>query len=436
MKYILALLVIVIALPSVAQASVRINEIAWMGISGANGANGEWIEFYNSSNTVDVTGWNLFKKQNDTETKIASLSGVIESGGFFVVERSTATLPDPLPQIDDGKLLSALVNHPKGEWLILRDSVGVVVDELNFQSGWTAGDNVSKNTMQFTGSSWITAKPTPKYANAKEGVITPKSVTGGAATAQKKPTQTVSEPEIALSIQKNVYQNIRTVYTASALIPQQYKNGMFVWNMGDGTSIDYRKIVSVSHIYEQPGTYVIALGYVHKGETVTVASETVHVVPLHFLLELTDSHITISHAENFSVDISGWRIAINGKTYTFPSFSTLAQKGVISIALSRFGLQNTEPTAASLSTPEGFVVTSLQTKKEDVVRYASGISSTSTAKEKTSEILTHTEKGDIFVRSEMVEAQQNRTNYILIGAVIVVGIALFILLERFTVQKE
>ena len=77
------------ALPFFAEASVIINEIAWMGTS--NSAQDEWIELYSASG-ANLEGWIL--KTADDAMNI-SLSGTIPAGGYFLIERTDdSTVPN------------------------------------------------------------------------------------------------------------------------------------------------------------------------------------------------------------------------------------------------------------------------------------------------------------------------------------------------------
>ena len=84
MYYRLFLVLLLFLLPLSTQASVIINEIAWMG--GIESANHEWIELYNSgTEAVDVDGWTL----DDGVNLSISLAGSIPSSSYVVLERSS-----------------------------------------------------------------------------------------------------------------------------------------------------------------------------------------------------------------------------------------------------------------------------------------------------------------------------------------------------------
>jgi cysteine-rich repeat protein len=142
--------------------SVVINEIAWMGtvVSSAK----EWMELKNLKNEeIDLTGWTL--KAGDGQPAI-SLSGKILANGYFLLER---TNDDALPGvISDFIYTGALGNN--GEVLELRDSQNNLIDNFDASTGWPAGDNTTKATMERkVDGTWQTSQNpggTPKAENS------------------------------------------------------------------------------------------------------------------------------------------------------------------------------------------------------------------------------------------------------------------------------
>lgn len=119
---------------------VVINEISWMGTTSSY--NNEWVELYNNTSlTVNIDGWVL--KATDDTPKI-NLAGTITANGFFLLERTDDNaLPDiPADQTYTGVLENA------GENLELYDNFGNLIDSLNCDADWFAGDNSTKQTME------------------------------------------------------------------------------------------------------------------------------------------------------------------------------------------------------------------------------------------------------------------------------------------------
>ena len=151
-------------IPFTVNASIAINEIAWMGMLPKDGestqaaSNNEWLELFNSgSGDADLNGWKLVAEDGSPDI---DLSGTIATQDFFILERSS---DDVLPSVVADLVYpykNALSNS--GEKLFLKDSTGAIIEEINALSGWPAGDNNTKDTMQKSGGLWVTASATPR----------------------------------------------------------------------------------------------------------------------------------------------------------------------------------------------------------------------------------------------------------------------------------
>ncbi len=120
--------------------SVVINEIAWMGTEAS--ASDEWMELYNNSaEEVDLTGWTL--ASSDGNIKI-TLAGKVSANGYFLLERTddNAVSDIAADQIYTGSLSNS------GTKLELDDASGNVIDFVDCASGWFAGDNETKASME------------------------------------------------------------------------------------------------------------------------------------------------------------------------------------------------------------------------------------------------------------------------------------------------
>lgn len=147
------------ALPS----TVFISEVAWMGTTTS--VNDEWLELQNpTSIAVTLDGWALAATDG---TPSITLSGTIAAGGFFLLERTDDTTV-PSIATDQPPYTGALDNN--GELLTLRDANGVLFDSVDASSGWPAGDNTTKQTMERQADgTWMTSTSpggTPRAANS------------------------------------------------------------------------------------------------------------------------------------------------------------------------------------------------------------------------------------------------------------------------------
>jgi len=167
----------VLLLPLRATAVV-INEIAWMG--SEDSFYDEWIELYNEKEfSLDLNGWQIIGKNKGPKVL---LKGVISPHSFFILERTDDTT---LPRVLANQIYKGSLNN-QGEHLQLINKQGNVVDEVNCQKAWFAGDNKTKQTMErkdpdLPGSnsdSWqLSLDPggTPKQKNS-EGMLLNKKI--------------------------------------------------------------------------------------------------------------------------------------------------------------------------------------------------------------------------------------------------------------------
>ncbi|MFA5013302.1 MAG: lamin tail domain-containing protein [Candidatus Paceibacterota bacterium] len=116
-----------------ADLSVVINEVCWMG--DTNRTSNEWIELYNDTpSAISLAGWIL--KIDDTEIK---LNGVIPAKGYYLISR------------DKTKSANLFFNKAlknTGNKIILYYNNKTIIDEAAWASGWPAGDNKTKQTME------------------------------------------------------------------------------------------------------------------------------------------------------------------------------------------------------------------------------------------------------------------------------------------------
>ncbi len=148
------------SLKSVRAQNVIINEVAWMGT--LNSYNDEWIELYNQENyPIDLGGWIL-----ETEDKGINiiLNGVIKAKSYFLLERSDDNSVSSLQA--DLIYTGSLSND--GEILYLKSASSTIIDKIDASSGWPAGDNNKKLTMEYSGLDWqnsLVVGGSPKATN-------------------------------------------------------------------------------------------------------------------------------------------------------------------------------------------------------------------------------------------------------------------------------
>lgn len=358
---------VLILVPVLVHADVFINEIAWMGTTSS--ANAEWIELYNSSpSSVILDGWSLIATDGSPSI---SLSGSLPGSGYFLLER---TSDESVPSITAGVIYTGSMSNT-GERFQLKDNLGNIEDEVDGTSGWQAGDNVTKQTMQRDGSSWITGTPTPGVQNAKKTETTEDENVSKETTAP--PTVKPKEDDTSedkFFVQPNPVFSARMIApdvgTAGVAVPitvmvkqdgkRDLVTGKFEWSMGDGAWYRYDHNQPVNHIYYYPGTYTITLNYYSnllKEEPDSVHKKTITIVPalIEFENKTDDGGIVLKNSSTKDIALDEWIVEYNGKKFTFPPYTSIAKSQSMSISSITLGF--TIADGALLKNPSGITIT-------------------------------------------------------------------------------
>ncbi len=340
---------------SLAHAAVRITEIAWMGT--AESQFGEWFELYNDGDeAINLADWKLHEDAGDQ--LVFTLTKSIPASGYLLVERTTASSPDPVPGIsDESGTFGGSGFSNSGEDLVLKDDQGSTIQTLSFSSGWPAGDADTKQTMQWNGTKWVTAPATPKAALQGGGEDTPPAEipkSGGSSTAWVPPK---TEPRIVFSIPQTIYTTVSSEYSTKTFLEYgEAYNGLFLWNMGDGTTYKLNSPSPIKHIYKYPGKYTISFAYYrgpydHRPFLVNSIEKNV-VAPKITFSVIKDKGFQFTNSDTVPVDISGWVIVLpDQKNVELPLLTIIGSKEAIIMPFDSFDLNNSYATA-TLQTPE------------------------------------------------------------------------------------
>ena len=318
--------------PQLAIAAVTISEIAWMG--SGNSANHEWIELHNDGAAQNVDGWVL----SDSMNLSIGLAGVIPANSYVVLERtSDVSAPGLAFLIYTG----ALVNS--GATMRLENENGSLVDMVSGGDDWEniGGDNVTKETAQYSGGGWITAvaspgNPAPDVSsieqenepdeNISENVIV-KSSSGPSGSNEL----TLPDVTLALDVDapKTGYVNQAIEFTSEATgVGDTILDSLsYSWNFGDGFS---GLGSETEHIFEYPGTYVVTVLAEYKRQR-QIARHEITVLPVKMSITKNQSgDIQLNNDSPYEVDISGY-VVKGHHDFTFPDLSFLLPNQTITI---------------------------------------------------------------------------------------------------------
>jgi len=320
---------VLFCVPIVSHAEVIVNEVAWMGT--ADSANNEWIELYNNgTDSVDLDGWTLAAADG---TPHISLSGSIPAGGYYLLERNDGAVPD----ITADQIYSGALGNT-GESLVMTDGSGSTSDEVDMSSGWLAGNNDTKETMQWNGTEWITAETTPSAANnlvdsgslsddnsdnsddSNDASSTSSSSSSGL-SSHSSPEPLSGKTYTTFSLEKG-RDRLAVVgepidFSTMALLSNgdEVTNAEYEWSMGDG---DTERGREVTHSYSYPGDYVVVVNATH-GNTEAVARMSVKVVVPQVKIAHADAlAIAVENDSEYEINVNGWSLS-DGKTeFEFP----------------------------------------------------------------------------------------------------------------------
>ncbi len=331
---------ITLFLPSFVSASVVINEITWMGT--AVSSTDEWIELYNNGfEAVDLTGW-VLKAQDDAP--MINLSGSIPGNSFFLLERTDDTTVPTI--IADLIYTGALSND--GEVLILNNASGNEIDKVDASAGWPAGDNTTKETMQWNGSVWITAAATPRAINSGASESPQQQQTqppsqpssGGSDSSPYIPPEKLPKIKADAGPDKTVVVGASTEFRGQAfgLKDELLDNARFLWTFGDGAAKEGKNI---THIYRYPGNYIVVLDITSGDYSAADRALIKATANQFFISEVkigTEGWIEFENKSKQEIDISGCQIRTNGKVFTFPQSSRILSSAYLVVPSEVSGL--------------------------------------------------------------------------------------------------
>jgi hypothetical protein len=331
------LLFIILFTPSVSFASVQISEIAWMG--SYDSPNHEWIELHNTGSSVSVDGWILHDANNLT----IELAGTINASSRVVLERtSDASAPGSAFLIYTGALSNS------GATLVLRDSSGDVVDQVNGGDSWEiiGGNNETKHTPQRQSGQWVTAVATPSSA--------PPSIVDGTdddSDSESEPDQTTTDvstvgtggntetlqlvlPDITLQLvisaltRVHVGQSFSLTVEPSGVGKTIADSLTYEWNLGNG---EKRSGKDIDYRFVYPGQYVIVVSGEYKRQK-QFARQTIVVLPVELALAQSDDgqSYVLHNNSTHEIDVGGYRLVGNDE-HVFPKHTIILPQSQVSL---------------------------------------------------------------------------------------------------------
>lgn len=382
-----------------------VNEIAWSGTKASSGD--EWLEIRNNTNNaIDLAGWGIYEQGGDI--LVVALEGVVPPVSFYLIERTDDNTVSDIAASQAPKPFSGSGLSNAGEYLVLKDASGAVIDSVNAAGGWFAGtaspdyfsmeridfsvsgdepsnwrtnDGITRNGVDAEGNP-VNGTPLSENSESQNGADTTQNI---ADTAQNTAENIGSgdnsngENNNANQInqvnhppQANAGDDIFTFlgetiqFDASKSLDSDGDKLTFEWNLGNGEIIKEEKF---GYVYQFPGKYIITLtvfdGASESSDEVRAEIVSGGIKISEFLPDPKEKDeegewIEIFNSGDYLVDLGEWQlddVADGGsKSWIFPENTFISPKNylVISREISGIALNN-DKDMVRLIYPNGIV---------------------------------------------------------------------------------
>ncbi|HRH55581.1 MAG TPA: lamin tail domain-containing protein [Candidatus Paceibacterota bacterium] len=340
--------------PGVVYGQVVISEIAWMGTDVPTNAHYcEWVELHNQgAENVSLSGWRLSTADGGMNV---ALSGSIDAGTYFVIERYTASAcPDPVPGISDQSVSFGSGLSNAGEVLVLTGD-GQEHDRIVAGGGWedaVGGDSEQKLTAQRNGTEWVTAAPTPGAINATESVADPVATSSSSSSATKK---VAGNPIPSLLIEAGGDRIVSTkahtfyhpiVYDSTG---RHVKHPYVTWAFGDG---ERRIGTEAEHAYREPGEYLVVVRAEERYSRGTTSFVVIADPADVRIALLSEKGVSLENRDTRILDLSRYQLTSGKESFRIPADTQILPGRTVIFPPEVTGLSTTT-TAMQLRYPSG-----------------------------------------------------------------------------------
>lgn len=331
----------------------------------------EWVEvFNNTESAVDLSGLTISIKGGNYIVVTPVQGGTTLEPNAYAIIGSTVS--------SQTKFLQDYSNYTG---ILLKSSIGLVntgITSIDIKLSGATSDSLSSytpakegHTLALINNSFTLSDPTPGTenqpsvsSNSSTSTISPPATTDNQTTvAQRSPPS----PDIVFYMpnEKIVIAGAETDFSTRVLTRSGKKiDGLICnWSFGDGgqsegTSTKYR--------YAYPGRYIAQVEG-NNGYVTGVGRMTVRVVPPDIFITKIDTgkyglYVDILNPNNYDLDLSQWKLSINGSIFPFPKNTLIAGNGVTHFSGASMGFAN-------MTLSPDMVVKILFPNQEEVTRF-------------------------------------------------------------------
>lgn len=357
---------------------LSINEIMSNPVGDDGGR--EWIEIHNnSSSTIDISSVTISIK-GGTFVGVIPLSGgtYIDPDGYAIIGSTVSGATKFFQDYSNysGPLFRSSVSLVNTGVTSLEISLnGVSVDKISSYTAAKEGLTLSK-----IDGVLVSANPTPGAKNTPlVEDITPDTSSVSTSTVTTSTTQSsISQaqapaPDIVLYMQseKIAVAGADTLFSVFGLTRagKNIDNMRYTWAFGDGGQSTGS---STEYHYAYPGAYVAAVeglnGYVYGQGRMRVRVVAPDLIVRGIQTGRYGSYVDIENPNEYELDLSGWKLVIDGATYPFPKNTLLGARSITHFSGVAMGFASTTPesvTSIKIFFPNQEEVTKYEKKIEN-----------------------------------------------------------------------
>lgn len=328
--------------------ALTINEIMYDPEGSDTGR--EWVEVYNEGGSdIDLSGYKFF--ESSTNHGVTSYQGgtAIKAGGYAIIADTPSKFLADYPSYSGVLFDSSFSLSNTGEFIALKDSSLAVVDSITYAPALGGGDDGT--ALSLIDGVWKRGSSTPGLPNV-EGTakIPPTESPSISKTASPATDLTLLLPE-----EKVVLAGADAMFSARAINSEgKTPDGMmYTWAFGDGGE---GKGKSVAYHYRYPGSYLATIDG-DNGLVESLAKLRVKVIEPNISIkqvgkDINGLFIDVENATPYELDLSGWKISINGLRYDIPKNTFILAKNITRFSGDNLGIStSTIPATTTLAFP-------------------------------------------------------------------------------------
>lgn len=334
----------------------------------------EWILITNQGNSaVDLLHSKFVEGGSNHGLSVEQGDSNLAPGSSAIIADNAKTFLSDHANFTDIILDSVFSLKNTGEQISFKMPDGNVSDTVLYSSDiGGAGDG---NSLQKINGSWRAGVPSIGGSGASSGSVSQSSSTNTSTNISATNSNTTSSQTSVVSSAATSPQT-SVVFAGVPIIFEGRISGQegsavgapqVTWSFGDGGTASG---VKVSHSYYYPGEYTAIFAAV-SGESPATGKMLVRVILPQLLLrtegDAVRSFFVIQNQSKEELDVSGWKISHEGKSFTFPQNTVLSAQSSVSFAGEVTGLSTPIGSAPELQLPNGSPVEIKFESKNDPV---------------------------------------------------------------------